>query len=148
MLRLLGLLALLLVPGLGWAAPELNWKVQPVHQDDGNQALPFSVECSSQAWTTIVSSSTIRRSILIYSPRTNPNASTDAVCISTITSSFTSCVDGTAGVELTADSALTDYSKVRWNCRGRANTTDLHQLKGYENQDRGDHGNIGNPVLQ
>lgn len=146
MLKVLALLMCL--PVLSWADGVATTQVQPVHIDEGDSPVLFSVQCSSQAWTVIVDSDTISRSVTMYSPRTNPNASTDAVCISTITSSFTSCVDGTAGVELTPDSSFTDYTKVKWNCRGRANNSSLHTIKGYRSRDKRDYGNIGNPALQ
>jgi len=146
MLKALALV--LLLQGAGQAAGLKSTEVQPTHLDEGRNPVFFSVQCSSQAWTVVQSSDTISRSITMYAPRTNPNGASDAVCISSVTTTSQACNDGVGGVELTPDSAFTDYTKVQWNCRSRANNTQLGTVKGYRGRDKGDYGYIGAPDLQ
>lgn len=136
--------ALLFLPCMAFADGRYRTQVQPVYQDEGDEPVPYSVSCSSTAWTQIVSSDTISRSVLFYTP--SDNTASSSICISTISSSFTSCVAGTAGTELTPDSALTDYTKKRWFCRARANGNGI--IKGWRSRDKRDGGDIGNPALQ
>lgn len=121
------------------AAGITNYSVQPVAIDEGDAPIPFAVTCSSTAWTVLVASDTIRRSVLA---QTSFGVGT-AVCISTGPAGDPrTCVDSTPGIELSS-STWNDSSKSQWFCRSRAALLGpLGILKGYVSRDKRDYGYI------
>lgn len=110
-----------------------------VFTDDGDAPVLFSISCSSQAWTVLVSSDSISRSLLAQWGTNN----LVGVCISSTTTSGTVCDDSIGGVELSSTTvAWSDNTKAGWNCRSRANASNVGILKGYRARDSGDYGAI------
>lgn len=139
------LLGLLLCPSLAFAEGAKQFQPISIYQDEGNSTLPYSVQCDSNTWTVLVSSDAISRSLLMYAPHDNPNASTDSICISTITTAGYTCTASTPGTELRAGASLTDHGSTAWRCRGRANNASLGYIKGYRSRDTNDQGRVGIP---
>ena len=121
--------AILAMAGMSQATGERkNRLVDPSYRHEGDTRDFFGVTCSSHtaAWTVLVASDSVRRSVKFMSLPTNSGG----VCISsaTTTESFS---DTTAGWELypSSASALTDYTVAAWSCRSRAGNAD--DIKGY-----------------
>lgn len=114
----------------------------PVYQSEGNDRTWFNVSCATESWTIVLSSDTIARSTFIQSTSSN----TYGVCLSSGPAN-TACTSSTVGVELSPNSAYTDYSKNSWYCRTSAGTI-AQRLKGVRTRDNHDYGNIGNRALQ
>lgn len=119
--------------------------VLPEYRLEGRSIIPFSTSCSSSAWTIVVASDTISRSVLYLVPTSTP---TMTVCLSTSQASGVSCVDATPGVEIAAGLSLTDYTTSAFYCRSRAGTL-TGTVKGYRSRDSlGDAGYIALPGMQ
>lgn len=107
--------------------------------DEGDEVTPFAISCSSQSWTVLAASDTIRRTMVAEWIPTNASM----ICVSTITTSGYSCGNTTPGVELSSSTiGFTDNSRVKWNCRSRASDATISVLKGYTARDSGDLGAI------
>jgi hypothetical protein len=129
---------LLLSTGLASASPVDRGMraggTQAVFIDEGRDPIPFSVTCSSQLWTTLVSSSSIGRSINVFTPSDN----TVDVCISTFSTTAITCLAETNGIQLTKNEHFTIYAPIKWFCRAKATATAV--IKGYYSRDRNDFG--------
>lgn len=112
-----------------------------VYWDEGRDPILFQVTCTSTSWTVVVASDTARRSAVIQAP---PDNDTN-ICLSTSTAG--TCTGVTTGVELAAKDSLTDYTRIAWRCRARANAAAsmTANLKGYVSRDRADYGKIERP---
>ena len=113
-----------------------------VFTDEGNSRIPFSVECSSSAWTVLASSDSIRRAALIQAPHFN----TYGVCVSS-SSGSTPCDNTTNGVELSTGAtgaSMVDNSVAEIRCRARAAAAGFspQRLKGFLYRDSEDYGAI------
>lgn len=128
-----------LFPALSHSEGALETGPKPIWLDEGDVPIPFSVTCASTSWTTLVSSDTIRRSLLVQSVSDNSKN----ICISTITTTGYACADGTPGIELGGKDTWSDYTVISWKCRARqtVGSTDTRGvLKGIVYRDKGDYG--------
>ena len=117
-----------------WAAPRKFNDVTKTSRNEGDTRAPFSIACSSSAWSTVVAARVERRSVLIHT-LTNPGG---GVCLSTYTtSSSIACDDSANGVELSTSSAYTDYGEGAITCRIRAlvPTTRVKGMDYYDSRD-------------
>jgi len=135
----IGLLALLWLPSSAYAEGAKAFQPQAIFQDEGDQVIPYSVQCASTSWTVLVSSNIISRSVLYVALSGNSTS----ICISSMTTAGYACQDSTPGIELTPGSSLSDYTKVVWYCRARqtVGATDTRgYIKGRRSRDSGDDG--------
>lgn len=142
------LLLLCLLPSSAFAAGSLFSGVTPTFTNQGNAPIPFNTAITTTSWTTIISSDTISRGLIIESDPAN----SVTICISTLTISGIggaandACNASTTGVKLSAGGSWTDYSQVQWTARGYTATgaTALTQfITGVRYRDKGDYGSIG-----
>lgn len=122
----------------------------PMFQSEGINPVPFSVSCATASWTLAIASDTISRSTFIESVSSNTNT----ICLLPViygvmptVAVSSQCVTATKGIELTPNSAYTDYSHAGWACAASSGTVS-NVLKGVRTRDRGDFGGIGSPELQ
>lgn len=122
----------------------------PVFQSEGINPIAFSVTCATATWTLAVASDTISRSTFLESVSSN----TYQICLLPVvygvmpTVAISSqCTTATKGIELTPNSAYTDYSHAGWACASSSGTAS-GTIKGVRTRDRGDYGGIGDPQLQ
>ena len=123
------------------AEGRLETQPRPTFQDEGRDPVPFNISCSSNAWTVLATSDTIRRSITAQLSSDSPNK----VCIATVTASTNACDDTTPGVELSSSAfSWTDYTQSAWRCRSRSGDAvgAVGRIRGYFSRDRGDYGII------
>lgn len=82
---------------------------------DGDMRQFFNVECSSQAWTVVVSSEPRSRVAVFNAPAINR----DFVCLSSSTTVGT-CTDTTAALQLVTSTYFSDFTTTGWACRSQA----------------------------
>lgn len=138
---------LFLFPRTISAQSTLKWEATQVYQTEGRNFITFNVKCTSTTWSTVASSDTIRRAIIMQSASSN----TASICLMpgfqvTDFSTNTPCNMDTAGIELSSTTAGTsiwkDYTMFPWNCRAASNAS-TQTIKGYWTRDRGDFGHVG-----
>lgn len=91
------------------------------HEGDDTGREVFNVQCSSQAWTSVVLTDEDSRSVIFGAIVDNAGAD---VCLSSIPTTSHPCDSSTAGVHIAPGGAYTDYSTGYWNCRSRATFVD------------------------
>lgn len=114
---------------------------QATYTDDGDSILPFNVQCASNSWTTLASSDSIRRGIIIQPPFSN----TLGVCLSTAAATTNTCTDVANGFEVfvaTPAVSVRMNTKAAIYCRSRALDVALQRLKGLIFRDTRDYGYI------
>ena len=116
-----------------FAAPRADFAVTKTYRNEGNTVAPFTLSCSSTAWTAVVAARAVRRSGLMQSLKANAYN----VCIATTSASGDLCNDATPGIELAPGDSLTDFAEVAWNCRARTGSSG-ERIKGYESYDSAD----------
>lgn len=121
------------------AQGEVNKYPQPTFTTEGRDPDNFNVSCSSTVWTTVRSSDTIRRSLLVQSLQ----AGTTVTCLalSTGTPAGSSCGTSTLGDQLPQNASITYLSRAALYCMTWLNVTP-QTLIGHANRDRGDFGRI------
>ena len=111
-----------------------NGNALKTSRNEGDTRVPFSVVCSSTAWTQVVPLRATRRSVIMQALITMQQG----ICISTNTPSSTSpCADATPGVELSTGTAYTDYGTGSLGCRARSGSSG-ERLKGLESYSSAD----------
>lgn len=140
------LLVFLAFPLTAYAAPRDKPGVTKTARNDGNARLPFTITCSSSAWTVVGSSQAVASQ-----PMANEQAAirrrsmtaqtlgtvTYAVCLSTTSNSSSACDDNIGGYELgSAWGSVSMYDESLWYCRTRTGGSTV--IKGVEFYDSRD----------
>lgn len=135
-MRHLGLILAMAFMAVGaHAQGQAKQEILPVFQSEGRDPVYYSTACVSTAWTMVISSDSISRSVLVQAITAN----TADVCISSGPVNLNACLAGTPGDQMAPNSALTIYHRAAFYCRS---VTGTQTLKGTRNRDHADAGYI------
>ncbi len=145
-MKLLLALGLTLLGSVVQARPRISPGATMIARNDGNSNNPFTVACSSTAWTVVGSSITtvntqagpsrLRRRAMTVQRLSD---STYGVCLSSTSTAGNLCDDNRGGYELgSAWGSVSIYDEAIWYCRNRTGSNSTVPLKGVEHYDNRD----------
>jgi hypothetical protein len=86
------------------AAPRNRFDVTKIYTNEGDTRTPIGVALSSTSWTQVLPASTSRRAAILQTLST----ADEMVCLSTTTSSATTCTSTTKGLRIEKGAAMVD----------------------------------------